>query len=168
MNFHVDWNEWFIVICSVIAMTVFFRIRKHFDAITIVILWTFNVAFVASSDYELAAPPFELYYCGDNTTYEPITAVAHVFLYTPFSFMFLFLYDKWNLREKKNRMRLVFYIAGWTAFSIFFEWLQILNGFFVYTGWKLYYSIPVYPVSALILIKVYHFIGNHLPLRKKA
>ncbi|KRE72934.1 hypothetical protein [Paenibacillus sp. Soil750] len=167
MNFHIDWNEWFVVICSIIAMTVFFKIRKHFDTITIVLIWTFNILFVATYDYALAATPFELYYCGDNVTYEPIATFAHVFLYPPFSFFLLFFYDKWNLREKKHRKRLVLYLAGWTAFAVFFEWLHVLNGFFVYTGWKLYYSIPLYPISALILLRIYHFIENNYPLRKK-
>jgi hypothetical protein len=167
MNFHIDWNEWFVVICSVIAMTVFFRIRKHFDAITIVIIWTFNFLLVATYDYVLAATPFELYYCGDNVTYEPIATFAHVFLYPPFSFLFLFFYDKWNLHEKKHRERFVLYLAGWTVFAVFFEWLHVLNGFFVYTGWKLYYSIPLYPISALILLRIYHFIESNYHLRKK-
>jgi ABC-type multidrug transport system permease subunit len=45
----------------------------------------------------------------------------------------------------------------WTAFSIFFEWLNIKNAVFTYTGWEIYYSIPTYPISSLLLIKVFHF-----------
>ncbi|MGG1518863.1 hypothetical protein ABE504_25865 [Paenibacillus oryzisoli] len=168
MNFHIDWNEWFVVICSVIAMLLFFWIRKHFNPIMIVIIWTFNVVFVATLDYGLAATPFELYYCGDNVSYEPITAIAHVFMYTPFSFVFLFLYDEWHLRDKKNRKRLVLYFIAWDAFSVFFEWLNVLNGFMTYTGWKLYYSFPMYPLAAFILLKAYHFVENNYPLQKKA
>lgn len=168
MNFHFDWNEWFVVICSVVMMTVFWFIRKHFQAITIVIIWMFNVVFVASFDYQLAATPLELYYCGDNVTYEPIATFAHLFLYPPFSFLLLYLYDKWKLRETKHRLRLILYVTGWTAFSIFFEWLHIQSGFFVYTGWKIYYSIPIYPLSFFLLLKIYHFIRNNNPLHKKA
>ncbi|MFC5448292.1 hypothetical protein [Paenibacillus aestuarii] len=168
MNFHIDWNEWFVVICSVIAMTMFFRIRKHFNAITIVIIWIFNVVYVATLDYALAVTPFQLYYCGDNETYEPITAFAHIFMYPPFSFLFLYLYDKWNLRNKKNRKRLVFFFIGAAVFSVFFEWLNVLNGFLVYTGWKLYGSFPMYVFSALILLKLYHFIERNSPMQKKA
>lgn len=168
MNFHWDWNEWFVVICSAAMMTVFFSIRKHFDAIAIVPIWAFNFVFVASLDYALAATPFELYYCGDNVTYEPIATLAHAFLYPPFSFLFLYLYDKWNLGDRRNRTRLVYFFAGWTAFSVFFEWLHGLSGFFVYTGWELYYSIPLYPLSGFIILKIYRFIQHQSPMREKA
>jgi hypothetical protein len=168
MNFHFDWNEWFVVICSVVAMTMFFMIRKHFKPMTVVMIWMFNFVFVASLDYGLAATPFELYYCGDNETYEPIATFAHLFLYPPFSFLLLYLYDKWNLGEKKRRLPFVLYLACWTVFSVFFEWLHILSGFFVYTGWSVYYSLPMYPLSALLLLRIYHFIEQNYPLGKKA
>lgn len=49
------------------------------------------------------------------------------------------------------------------CFSIFFEWLNIQTGFLMYTHWKLYYSIPTYPVSGLMLIRVYRYIRENLP-----
>jgi hypothetical protein len=122
-------------------------------------VWLFGLTYIATTDYALAATPFVLYSCGDNETYEPITAIAHLFMYTPFSFMFLYLYDKWEVRGKK----LVLFLAGWTCFSIFFEWLNIQTGFLEYKHWSLYYSIPAYPISGLILIRVYRFILKNLP-----
>lgn len=148
------WNEWFPIITSIVLMSLFMIIRKHFDPIVTIILWVFNTAYVATVDYALAATPFALYYCGDNETYEPIATWIHLFLYPPCSFLFLYFYDKWNIRG----MKLALYIAGWTCFSTVFEWVNVQVGLFTYTGWKLYYSIPTYPISSLIIIWLYHFI----------
>jgi len=154
-----NWNEWLTVILSVIAMSAFLLIRKHFRPMAIALIWLFTAAYLSVVDYALAATPFELYYCGDDETYELITAIAYLFMYTPFSFLFLYTYDKWDIRG----IKLVPFLAGWTCFSVFFEWLNIQTGFLVYNHWKLYYSIPWYPVSGLILIGVYHFVRHHLP-----
>lgn len=158
MNWTFDWNEWFMLITSFIAFSVFLKLRKQFHPIVIIVIWIFTIAYVQTIDYMLAATPFKLYYCADNETYEPFAAIIHIFLYPSFSFIFLYFYDKWKIHGRK----LFYYILFWTAFSVFFEWLNIINGVFFYTGWKLYSSIPTYPISSLILIKLFQFIKKQL------
>lgn len=160
MNWVFDWNEWFMIITSFIAFSVALMIRRHFQSLTFLILWIYSIAFVETIDYALAGSSFKVYYCADNITYEPVAALIHIFLYPSFSFIFLYLYDKWNIQKGK----IIFYILGWTVFSILFEWLNVINGVFTYTGWKLIYSIPTYPIASLLLIKVYHFIKKSLSL----
>jgi hypothetical protein len=159
MNFQMDGNEWFGIISSVVMMALFWTIRKHFQPIVIWIIWVFNITYVATIDFALAATPFELYYCGDNESYEPIATWIHVFLYPPFSFFFLYFYDKWSVRGTK----LFLYLVLWTGISVVFEWINIKVHLIVFTGWLLFYSIPTYPISALILIKLYHYIQKNLP-----
>jgi hypothetical protein len=124
----------------------------------IIIIWIFNIAFLETIDYFLAATPFELYYFGDNSTYEVSTALIHGFLYPSFSMIFLFFYDKFQLQGRK----LALYILFWTVFSIFYEWLCVKNDVLIYTGWKLIFSIPFYPVSSVILIAVFHISKRQL------
>lgn len=162
MGYSFDFNEWFTLLTSILVTGVFWGIRKHFRPMVVGMIWVFNVTFVATLDYGLASTPFDLYYCMDNETYEFMGALAHVFLYTPFSFIFLYFYDRWSIRGQ----RLVLYLLGWTCFSVFFEWITIQTGFITHTGWNLWYSIPTYPLSALILIRVYHFLQAHLRERK--
>ncbi len=163
MNYKFDFNEWYTLIASIILTALFLIIRKHFRPIVILMIWVFNVSLVASIDYALASTPFKTYYCLDNETYEPMGAVAHVFLYTPFSFFFLYFYDKWSIRGK----RVIPYLVCWTCFSVFFEWLNIQFGFITYTAWGIWYSIVPYPLASLILIKVYRFVEAHLPKRSR-
>lgn len=162
MHYVWNWNEWNVVILSAVVMSVFLTIRKHFRPIVIAMVWLFSATYLSTLDYALAATPFHLYDCGDNATYEPITAIAYLFMYSPFSFAVLYTYDKWEVRGKK----LALFLAGWTCFSVFFEWLNIQIGFFHYTYWRLYYSVPFYPVSVLILIQVYRYILKHLPKKR--
>jgi hypothetical protein len=161
MNYRFDGNEWFVVACSIVLLTYVWIIRKHFPLILIIVLWMYQITFVATLDYALAATPFHLYDCLDNATYEPMATYSHIFLYAPYSFIFLYYYDKWSI--SRNKLFLIHYLLLWTCFAIFFEWICLKFGFLDYSlGWKLYWSIPTYPISALITIRVYHFIKNQL------
>ncbi|MDQ0198734.1 hypothetical protein [Neobacillus ginsengisoli] len=158
MNFTFDWNEWFIIISSTIIFSMFLLIRKYFPPVLVIIIWVFNIEFVASIDYFLAATPFKLYYFSDNATYEASAALFHLFMYPSASLLFLYAYDKWELYGKKT----VWYILFWTVYSLFFEWLCLKNHVLTYTGWKMYYSIPTYPISAIVLIILFRFIKKKL------
>lgn len=159
MNFRFDMNEWFVVVSSIVVLFCFLLVRKHFRPVVILVIWVFNVTFVATIDYALAATPFHVYDCLDNETYEPMALVSHVFMYTPFSFIFLYFYDKWSIHGKK----LVVYLAAWTTLSLLFEWISLKFGFLNFSrGWKLSYSIPTYPTAALILLRVYRFVNKNI------
>lgn len=159
MNFTFDKNEWFVVVSSIVFMSCFWPIRKHFRPMVLLVIWVFNITYVATIDYAIAASPFHVYDCLDNDTYEIMGAYGHLFVYTPCSFLFLYFYDIWTLRGKK----LAIYLAAWTIFSLFYEWLSLRFGFLNYSrGWSMWYSIPTYPISALILIGVYRFVTNDL------
>jgi hypothetical protein len=158
MNVTFDWNEWFFIITSSIAFSLFLLIRKYFPAVIVIIIWVYNVVYVSTIDYFLLATPFKLYYFSDNRTYELSGALFHLIMYPCASLLFLFGYDKWKLYGKKT----VWYILFWTGFSVFFEWISVKNHALTYTGWKLYYSIPTYPISAVLLIVLFRFIKNKL------
>jgi hypothetical protein len=158
MNVTFDWNEWFFIISSLISLSLFLLIRKYFSTAMIIIIWVYNIVLVSSIDYFCISTPFKLYYFGDNPTYELSGALFHLFMYPCASLFFLFIYDKWELYGKKT----VWCILCWTGFSLFIEWLCIKNKALIYAGWKLYYSIPVYPLAAVILIILYRFTKKKL------
>lgn len=47
------------------------------------------------------------------------------------------------------------YIAGWTLFSLVYEWCALHSGWFYYNGWKLWYSAVIDP--CLFLVLLWHF-----------
>jgi hypothetical protein len=158
MNVTFDWNEWFFIITTTIMFLLFLPIRSYFPAIIVIIIWVFNITYVATIDYFLLATPFRLYIYGDNATYELSGALYHLIIYPCASILFLYGYDKWELYGKKT----VWYIFAWTVFSIFFEWLNLKNHALTYTGWKLYYSIPFYPATSVLLIMLYRYTKKKL------
>ncbi|NRD76818.1 hypothetical protein HPT25_04840 [Bacillus sp. BRMEA1] len=158
MNWHFDWNEGFMFSTSLIGLFVILSLRKHFDKMVFIIIWVYSLAFVETIDYSVAASPFRYYYCGDNKTYEPSAAAIQLFLYPCFSYLFLFFYERWNITEKK----LIVYFLAWDLLSVFFEWINVINGVFTYTGWHLFYSAFVYPISCALLLIVYHFTKTQL------
>lgn len=158
MNVTFDWNEWFFMISSLLIFLLFLLVRKYFSPIMVIVIWIYNITLVASIDYFLIATPFKLYYFGDNPTYELSGALFHLFMYPSASLLFLYAYDKWKLYGRKT----VWYIVFWTGFSVFFEWINVINHALTYTGWRLYYSIPVYPLAAVLLLLVFRFTKKKL------
>jgi hypothetical protein len=136
----------------------FLTIRKYFPPIMVIIIWVCNIGFVATIDYFLLATPFKLYIYGDNPSYEASGALFHLFMYPCASLLFLFGYDKFELYGKKT----VWYILFWTVFALSYEWISVKNHALTYTGWKLYYSIPFYPVTAVLLIILFRITKKKL------
>jgi hypothetical protein len=158
MNVTYDWNEWFSLLSTIVVFLLYFPIRKYFHPLSTTIIWISCIAFVESIDYFLAGSPFKTYYFGDNDTYEPSTVLIHFVQYSCSSLIFLCFYDKWKLHSFK----LMAYILIWTVISVFYEWLLLLNKVLTYTGWHLFYSIPTYPISSVLLIALFHFIRKNL------
>jgi hypothetical protein len=158
MNVTFDWNEWFFIIAVLISLLLFLLIRSYFPPVIVFFIFIFNFWYVSTIDYFLIATPFKLYFFGDNPTYELSGGLFHFFMYPCASILFLYVYDKWELYGRKT----IWYILFWTGFSLFFEWLSVHNRALTYTGWKLYYSIPTYPLTAVLLIVLFRFIKKKL------
>ncbi|QNF30086.1 MULTISPECIES: CBO0543 family protein [Metabacillus] len=43
------------------------------------------------------------------------------------------------------------YILGWSTFAIAYEWTAVQTGIFQYNGWKLWYSMLIYPLLYILL-----------------
>jgi hypothetical protein len=158
MNVTFDWNEWYFILSTIIIISLFLPIRKYFHPVIVTTIWISMVVFVATIDYFLLATPFKLYIFGDNSTYELSGALFHFFMYPCASLIFLFIYERFEQYGKKT----AWYILFWSGFALFFEWLSVQNQALTYTGWKLYYSIPTYPITAVFLILFFHFIKKQL------
>jgi hypothetical protein len=158
VNVTFDWNEWYFIITTSIMFLLYLPTRKYFPSAITIVIWLYNVVLVATIDYFLLATPFKLYVFGDNPTYELSGGLFHFIMYPCASLLFLYGYDKWKLHGKQTLL----YILGWSGFSLFFEWLTVKNHALTYTGWKLVYSIPVYPVASVLLITLFHFTRKKL------
>ena len=61
-----------------------------------------------------------------------------------------------NYLPSKTR-NLILYILAWTIFSLIYEWTMTYIGFLKYSGWKLWYSLFVYPIVFFIIYRHLRF-----------
>jgi hypothetical protein len=61
---------------------------------------------------------------------------------------------------KKSFPNKFFYIFGWTIFSLFFEYLSVLSGYFYHNGWNYLYSTIAYPLLLLLHLLHFKFLKN--------
>lgn len=84
-------------------------------------------------------------YFQSDVSYRGILVMLIIYPAVSIIFTNFFPYDKSTWRK-------ACYIGGWSLFSLVYEWIAVLDGMFVYTGWKLWYSIPIYPVLYLMMV----------------
>ncbi|MBB6452363.1 hypothetical protein HNQ94_000808 [Salirhabdus euzebyi] len=157
MNFTFDWNETFFILSSLVSLTIFFILPKRFNGFVTFFIWLFAIVYIETIDYTLGVKPYDLYDFLDGPKYQPTTAFAHFALYPSCAYIFLYFYDKWGLKG----ISLLMYIVVWTVISVFYEWLCVLNEVLHYKEWKIFYSIPTYPISCFIMIKLFQFIKQN-------
>jgi hypothetical protein len=88
---------------------------------------------------------YELYhYFKEDVEYVDLVAIFGIYPAINILFLNYFPFQK-TLRIK------IIYILGWTIFAICYEWVAVHTEFFNYSGWKLLYSIPIYPLLYIIL-----------------
>jgi hypothetical protein len=46
MNFTFDWNEWFIILSSIICLLLFIMLPKRFNALYTFLLWLLVIIFI--------------------------------------------------------------------------------------------------------------------------
>ncbi|OZM56387.1 hypothetical protein CIB95_11465 [Lottiidibacillus patelloidae] len=155
-----DWNEIFFLASTLVSVTIAYLLPRRFHPYATFSLWIFVVIFIETIDYTLGVRPYDFYHFLDGPGYQITVGIAHFFLYPSAAYIFIYFYDKWQLRGK----RLALYITGWTVVSVFYEWLCVVNEVLTYIHWNLLLSIPTYPVACLITITVFHFIKRNFSL----
>ncbi|WP_208588622.1 CBO0543 family protein [Gracilibacillus suaedae] len=77
-----------------------------------------------------------------------ITLWVVFWIFPAVNIMFLNFYPKTGTLLIKS-----LYILGWSLFAISYEGVAVYQSdFFHYNGWKLVYSVPVYPVLYILLL----------------
>ncbi|MDD9271094.1 hypothetical protein ACFPES_29010 [Paenibacillus sp. GCM10023248] len=147
-----DLNEWFTLISLAVTLIIAFLLPKRFSPAAITVYCVFTVFLSQSVDSLIAVKPFDLYDVSDSSKYEIIDAVIYYVNYPPYTYFFMYFYDKWQLKGVWR----VLYVVLYSGLSVFFEWLAVLCGVFKFKGWKLGYSPFVYVVVFVMYILVYH------------
>jgi hypothetical protein len=119
--------------------------RDNYTAILFSLLLQFIVDIYLDLKYDLYG------YFRKGPDYEAVLAILGIYPAITVTFLNLFPYEK-------GRGTQALYILVWTAFSASYEWVAEKTDLFYYNGWKLIYSVPIYPILLGILLLHYRFI----------
>lgn len=153
-----DINEWFTIISFVVLLTIAISLPKRFSQLSITIFFVFTVFISQTVDSLIAVKPFDMYDVSDSSKYEVMDIFIYYLNYPLYTYLFLYFYDKWNLKG----MNRILYLSGFSLISVFFEWLADLCNVFTYKGWNLWYSSLVYEVTFILYIFILHLTKNLL------
>lgn len=137
-----DANEIFIIISTVLSWALMFKLPRHLSAVTITIIWTFNVFLALLADITISVKPNDFYFTIDHKTHELFDVLLHFVTYPTLPYFVVNFYQ----RNKPKGLMLLFYIIFWAGVAIALEWISLKFYVFTYTGWKLYLSFFIYLV----------------------
>lgn len=145
-----DQNEWFVLLWLIIGYTVIFFLPKRTPLSILLLIMLFSSTVARVSDHLLAAPRLDLYNIMDTGVYDFFDFLTY-FLYAPFGFLFVFIYERMRLRGIET----FFYIVIWSLFGTFFEGICVHFNVFTYNNWQLEYSFHVYLVTQSLTLGLF-------------
>ncbi|MEH6993756.1 hypothetical protein V7075_13740 [Neobacillus drentensis] len=151
-----DANEIFIIISTVLSWALMFKLPRHLSAVTITIIWTFNVFLALMADITISVKPNDFYFTIDHTTHELFDVLLHFATYPTLSYFVVNFYQHY----KTKGVKLLYYIIFWAGAATALEWISVKFHVFTYMGWKLYLSFLVYLVVFVANIWLSNFIVN--------
>jgi hypothetical protein len=135
-----DENEIFIILSTVLTWAIMFKLPRNLSAVTIMIIWTFNVFLALLADITITVKPNDFYYTIDHKTHELFDVILHFITYPTLPYFVVHFYQY----KKPKGLRQLFYLIFWAGVAIAIEWTSVRFHVFTYTGWKLYFSFCTY------------------------
>jgi hypothetical protein len=112
-------------------------------------------------DHTISIKPWDFYDVNDTSAYQFIDLLSYI-MYGPYSYIFIYLYVKWNIAGFKN----ILYITAWSLFAVLIEWVSVKLGVFHYNkGYQMVWSFPTYMIVQSLQVIFYH---TSLKLEKAA
>jgi hypothetical protein len=101
-------------------------------------------------DTVIGTKPFDFYDINDSPKYE-VFDLLNFFLYAPFGYLFLYFFDRWNIRG----FSILIYIVLGSGIAVGFEWLGVKAHVFTFSGWRSSYSFLVYLIVQSVFVVFY-------------
>jgi hypothetical protein len=158
-----DANEIYIIISTILAWAIMLKIPRYLPAVTITIIWTFNIFLALLADITIGVKPFELYFTIDRKKYELFDVILQFITYPTLPYFVINFYQ----RFKPQGLKYLSYILFWAGVAIALEWSSVKFNVFTYTGWKLYLSFFTYIVVFVANIWLSNFIDKKIPINNR-
>ncbi|MGG3562393.1 hypothetical protein ABES03_12375 [Neobacillus rhizosphaerae] len=152
-----DQNEWFILFTIIVLVCLLNKLPRRFPTSITILLLMFTISVARGVDHVIAGPHVDLYDIMDSGDFELFDLLCYV-PYAPFGYVFIYLYDKFQLKG----ISLILYIVIFSVGSIGFEWMTGSNyiSYLKYSSWKPIYSLPIYLVIQPCTILFFHLITS--------
>jgi hypothetical protein len=150
---HFDENEWTIIIAIIFNLLIFSLLPKRLPKEITPLIVLLSISYPKIMDHTMAVEPFDLYDLTDTEKYE-IFDLALYGVYPAFGYLFIYIYDYFQWKG----LKLVLYFIVWSLFSAGLEFLLVKLHVFVYEGWKIIYSLPIYIVVLSLTYLFYKFL----------
>ncbi|QGQ96112.1 hypothetical protein EHS13_15135 [Paenibacillus psychroresistens] len=148
-----DTNEWYIIIIWLVVISCIWMLPRRFPP-TIGLLYALIPLILAKLfDTILIFPPFEQYYMNDIKGVELFDLLLY-FTYPCIGYLSLYAYDRFHPKSVGTVAILILT----SLFAVFFEWVSAKAGLYHYTGWKVYYSLPIYFFMQSLYVIMYECI----------
>lgn len=154
-----DANEIFIIFSTLLTWAIMFKIPRRLSAVTVNIIWTFNVFLALLADITVGVKPNAFYFTIDHNTHELFDVLLHFVTYPTLPYFVVNFYQ----HNKPKGLKLLFYIIFCSGVAIALEWISMKFHVFTYTGWKLYLSFFTYLVLFAVNIWLSNFIEKKHP-----
>jgi hypothetical protein len=132
----------FVLSSVVVFNMVVYFMPKKIPRIELYTTSLFAAVFQLTADIVLGFKYHAYWYFGKGVDFGTFLIIFGLYPQVNMIFLNFFPYNK------KHKL---IYILGWSVFALFYEWLIVKINVFHYGVWKLWYSIPVYPLLYFIL-----------------
>lgn len=145
-------NEWFVIISIIVMNAAIWFAPKVFSKLEVMGYYIFGIYIGLFYDHTISIKPWDFYDVNDTSSYQFIDFLSYI-MYGPYSYFFIYFYQKWNIR----RMKIIPYLLVWSAVSIVLEWIGLKVGLFHFDkGYKMHWSFPIYLFSQSLMIMFYY------------
>jgi hypothetical protein len=148
-----DENEWMIIGILLAGLVLYKLLPKRFPLSLSLLLMVFASFYARTFDHILASPFLDFYDVMDSPKYE-LFGVFTYFMYAPFSYLFIYIYDRYQLQG----MKVAIYIVVCSALGAGFEWITSKVHIFTYKEWKSVYSFTVYLLVQYTTILFFNYL----------
>ncbi|PWW25732.1 hypothetical protein DFO73_11224 [Cytobacillus oceanisediminis] len=156
-----DANEWFVIANLILSGILIWKLPKVVSAIESAAHFTYGIFIGMFLDHTISIKPWDFYDVNDTSAYQFIDLLSYI-MYGPYSYIFIYLYVKWNIAGFKN----ILYITAWSLFAVLIEWVSVKLGVFHYNkGYQMVWSFPTYMIVQSLQVIFYH---TSLKLEKAA
>lgn len=146
-------NVWFSIIAFGTGCFLLYMLPSRLPRVVSALIMMMSMAASLGLDHTIGTPPIDLY----DTNINPALTLSEFptwGLYAISGYLFIYLYDKLNIRG----LAIPVYVLGWTLFGTAFEALAVTFHVFRYKGWSLRYSFLVYVVVQLLTVIVFRIL----------